>query len=405
VERAAANDARPFGVNFKNTYRGLRVLDLGTNIAAPFAAMMLGDMGADVIKIERPPNGDDTRALPPYWGDEATVFLAVNRNKRSVLLDIRTPEGRSTLLQLVESADVVIESFPPGLADKLKLRFEDLLERNSQLVLCSVSAFGDGPLGAKMPGYDALVQAVSGLMSFTGQPDTPPVRLAPSVLDLSTGMWALIGIQAALVRRSAGGGAEHVRPALLDTAFTLMCHQVLGYRATGDLPQKLGSGAPSASPYRVFEASDGYFMLATASDAQFTRLCTTLGHPALTGDARFATMSGRLTHRDALDTLLGDEFRRRPVSAWLQILSDAGLSVGRVNDIREALALPVVAERDLFVSPEQMHWPGGLPLLRLPIDPDGTGPGRPPPKLGEHTAEVLREAGMDDATLERLNRQ
>lgn len=380
------------------------MLDLGTNIAAPFAAMMLGDLGADVIKIERPPSGDDTRALPPYWGDEATVFLAVNRNKRSVLLDLKTPEGRAALLQLVESADVVVESFPPGLADKLKLRFEDLRERNSQIVLCSVSAFGDGPLGAKMPGYDALVQAVSGLMSFTGQPDTPPVRLAPSVLDLTTGMWALIGIQAALVRRRAGGGAEHVRPALLDSAFTLMCHQVLGYQATDDLPQKLGSGAPSAAPYRVFAAADGDFMLATASDAQFVRLCTTLGLTALTEDPRFATMAARLAHRDELDTLLGDEFRRRPVSAWLQILSSAGLSVGRVNDIREALALPVVTERDLFVSPEQMHWTGGLPLLRLPIDHDGTGISRPPPKLGEHTAEVLREAGIDEATIKRLSR-
>jgi crotonobetainyl-CoA:carnitine CoA-transferase CaiB-like acyl-CoA transferase len=381
------------------------VLDLGTNIAAPFAAMMLGDMGADVIKVERPPNGDDTRALPPYWGDEATVFLAVNRNKRSVLLDIKAPEGRAALLHLVESADVVVESFPPGLADKLKLRFEDLRERNSQLVLCSVSAFGDGPLGAKMPGYDALVQAVSGLLSFTGQPGTPPVRLAPSVLDLTTGMWALIGIQAALVRRRAGGGAEHVRPALLDSAFTLMCHQVLGYQATGALPQKLGSGAPSAAPYRVFAAADGDFMLATASDAQFVRLCTTLELTALTEDPRFSTMTARLAHREELDTLLAGQFLHQSVAHWLEVLGNTGLSVGRVNDLREALALPVVTERELFVSPEQMHWPGGLPLLRIPVDHDGTGICRPPPKLGQHTAEVLRETGIDEATIERLSRQ
>ncbi|HEY1313373.1 MAG TPA: CoA transferase, partial [Steroidobacteraceae bacterium] len=200
-------------MSLRNTYRGLRVLDLGTNIAAPFAAMMLGDMGADVIKIERPPNGDDTRALPPFWGHEATVFLSVNRNKRSVLLDIRSPEGRAALLKLAESADVIIESFPPGLAGKFKLRFADLRAHCPRVVLCSVSAFGDGPLGATMPGYDALVQAVSGLMSFTGHPHTPPTRLAPSVLDLTTGMWALIGIMAALTRRAAGGGAEHVRPA------------------------------------------------------------------------------------------------------------------------------------------------------------------------------------------------
>jgi crotonobetainyl-CoA:carnitine CoA-transferase CaiB-like acyl-CoA transferase len=390
-------------VSVRNTYRGLRVLDLGTNIAAPFAAMMLGDMGADVIKIERPPSGDDTRALPPFWGHDATVFLAVNRNKRSVLLDIKTPEGRAALIKLIGSADVLVESFPPGLAEKLRLRFEDLRVHNPRIVLCSVSAFGDGPLGAQMPGYDALVQAVSGLMSFTGQPETPPIRLAPSVLDLTTGMWGLIGIMAALTRRAAGGGGEHVRPALLDSAFMLMCHQVLGFQATGDLPERLGSGAPSAAPYRVFAAADGNFMLATASDAQFARLCSALGISAMAEDARFATMTARLAHRDELDSLLADEFPRRPVAAWLQILGREGLSVGRVNDIRQALALPVVAERELFAAPEHLRWPGGLPLLRLPIDHDGTGISRPPPKLGEHTAEVLREAGMDEAAIARLS--
>ena len=403
MECAAGNCTVSLLVSLPNTYRGLRVLDLGTNIAAPFAAMMLGDMGADVIKVERPPNGDDTRALPPFWGHDATVFLAVNRSKRSVLLDIKRPRGRAALLKLVESADVIVESFPPGFAEKLRLGFEDLHAHNPRIVLCSVSAFGDGPLGAQMPGYDALVQAVSGLMSFTGQPEMPPIRLAPSVLDLTTGMWALIGIMAALTRRAAGGGGEHVRPALMDSAFMLMCHQVLGFQATGDLPQRLGSGAPSAAPYRVFAAADGYFMLATASDAQFARLCATLGFPAIATDPRFATMTVRLAHRGELDSLLADKFLQRTVAAWLQILGDAGISVGRVNDIRQALALPVVAERELFVAPERLHWPGGLPLMRLPIDHDATGVSRPPPKLGEHTAEVLREAGIDDATIARLS--
>jgi crotonobetainyl-CoA:carnitine CoA-transferase CaiB-like acyl-CoA transferase len=174
------------------TYTGLRVLDLSTNIAGPFAAMILGDLGADVIKVERPPLGDDTRSLPPQWHGQATVFLAVNRNKRSVVLDVKTAEGREALLKLVAGADVVIESFPPGVGAELALTDAQFRECNRRVIVCSISAFGSGPLGSKVPGYDALVQAVSGMMSFTGDPAGPTVRIAPSLLDLTTGMWGAI---------------------------------------------------------------------------------------------------------------------------------------------------------------------------------------------------------------------
>jgi crotonobetainyl-CoA:carnitine CoA-transferase CaiB-like acyl-CoA transferase len=387
-----------------STYPGLRVLDLSTNIAGPFAAMMLGDMGADVVKVERPPIGDDTRALPPRWGDEATVFIAVNRNKRSVLLDIKSAEGREALLKLVETADVVVESFPPGLAEKLQLTFEHFRTRNPRIVLCTISAFGDGPLGSKMPGYDALVQAVSGLMSFTGHPETPPVRLAPSVLDLTTGMWGAIGIMAALTRRAVSGEGEHVRPSLLDSAFTLMNHQVLGFLATGNPPEKLGSGAPSATPYRVFEASDGAFMLATASDPQFVRLCRTLGLGGLESDPRFSAMPERLKHREELDSMLEEIFAKESVAAWLDRLGSAGISVGRVNDVRDSLEMEVTKERNLFIDPKALGWTEGMPQLRLPVDPTGSGVRRQPPKLGEHSAEILREFGYDAAAIERLGK-
>ena len=380
-------------MNLRETYTGLRVLDLGTNIAAPFAAMALGDMGADVIKIERPPCGDDTRSLPPFQDGLATVFMAVNRNKRSLLLDIKSVSGRAALWKLIGIADVVVDSFPPGLAAELGLTFEAMKAANPRVILCSVSAFGDGPLGATMPGYDALVQAFSGLMSFTGHPETPPVRIAPSVLDLSTGMWGLIGIMAALARRSAGGTAEHLRPCLLDSAFTLMCHQVQAFAAAGDLPQKLGSGAPSAAPYRVYSGNDGCFMLATATEAQFVRLCALLGCSEMANDERFASLGARLANREALDTWLSGEFSRQPVQAWLERLRSAGLSAGPVNDLRQALAESVVKERALFAVPAEAG--AFTPLLRLPID-SGSAVRRPPPALGADNAEVFRELGIED---------
>lgn len=371
-------------MTFNQTLPGLKVLDLSTNIAGPFAAMILGDMGADVIKIERPPHGDDTRALPPQWEGEAAVFLAVNRNKRSLLLDIKSPEGKAALFRLVETADVVIESFPPGLGEKLGITFDELKAHNPRILFASISAFGDGPIGKTMPGYDALVQAVSGLMSFTGSPDTPTVRIAPSILDLSTGMWTAMGLLAAILRRNAGGGAEHIRSSLIDSAFTMMNHQLLGMLATGLPPEKLGSGAPSAAPYGVFASSDGELMIATASEAQFPRLCAALGCDELPTDPRFATMSDRLGHREDLNRVIAEIVIGQPTTYWLEALGNAGISCGRVNNLSEAMALPVVAERDLL----------NLMQLRLPIDLSGQPPRAEPPKLGEHTREILEEAGF-----------
>ena len=372
-------------MNFDQTLPGLKVLDLSTNIAGPFAAMILGDMGADVIKIERPPHGDDTRALPPQSDGQATVFMAVNRNKRSLLLDIKSPDGKAALLRLVESADVVIESFPPGLGEKLGITFEALKTRNPRILMASISAFGDGPIGRTMPGYDALVQAVSGMMSFTGSPGTPTVRLAPSVLDLTTGMWAAMGLLAAILRRNAGGGAEHIRPSLIDSAFTLMNHQLLAMLATGQLPEKLGSGAPSAAPYGVFRASDGEIMIATASEPQFPRLCAALGLEELAADARFATMAARLANRGLLDQAIAAVISGQSASHWLNQLGEAGISCGRVNNLAEALALPVVTERELVDGMQ----------LRLPIDQPGQSGRRPAPALGEHSREILGQAGFD----------
>ena len=380
------------------TYKGLRVLDLATNIAGPFAAMILGDLGADVVKIERPPDGDDTRNLPPQHDGEATVFLAVNRNKRSLLLDIKTAEGREALMRLAETADIVVESFPPGLVNRLGLDYAAFKARNPKLILCSISAFGDGPIGSNMPGYDALVQAVSGLMSFTGSSDSPTVRIAPSVLDLGTGMWAAMGLMAAIARRQTNGEGEHLAPALIDTAFTLMNHQLMGYLATGQAPQKLGSGAPSAAPYGVWEADDGELMIATASEAQFPRLCKVLDLMELVEDDRFRTIANRLANRTILDAAISKKIGAKSVDDWLALLGEAGISAGRVNDVEAAMTLPVVEERHFLRKLDEQ----ALPQLRLPIDPKGDGIKTAPPKLGQHSKQILREAGLSEAEILRL---
>lgn len=376
-----------------DTYAGLRVLDLSTNIAGPYAALILADLGADVIKIERSPSGDDTRALPPRWGEDATVFLAMNRNKRGVMLDLKSPDDRATLIELAATADVVIESFPPGVADRLGLNHAAFAAANPAIVTCTVSAFGDGPLGSTMPGYDALVQAVSGLMSLTGHPESEPVRTGPSILDATTGMWSVIAIQAALARRAAGAGGGHVQAALIDSAFALVAHQIQGLQATGEQPPRLGSGAPSAAPYRVYPASDGHVMIATASEPQFPRLCAALGLDALAGDARYATMAARLANRDTLDAAIAAATVARDVDALIALLSGVGISVGRVNDLAEALASPVAQERALFVDPARLGWADGLPMQRTPTDPTGAGMRLPPPRLGEHNDEILAELG------------
>jgi crotonobetainyl-CoA:carnitine CoA-transferase CaiB-like acyl-CoA transferase len=372
------------------TYPGLRVLDLATNFAGPYAAMILGDMGADVIKVERPPTGDDTRSLPPQAGGMATVFSAVNRNKRSIMIDYRDPADREILFRLVETADVLIESFPPGFAEKRGLAFADFAGRNPALIGVSVSAFGDGPLGQTMPGYDALVQAVSGLMSFTGNKGDATVRIAPSVLDLGTGMWAAMGVMAALERRRVSGKGEHLHPALIDTAFNVMNHQLLAFLATGREPEKLGAGAPSAAPYGVYRANDGELLIATASDAQFPRLCEVLGLDALGRDPSLAGMEQRIVRREEIDRLIAARIATRSVAEWLADLEKARISCGRVNSVSEAIHLPVVEERALFTQLPDAP----VVQIHLPVDEGRDSVMRPPPGLDAHRAEILAELAI-----------
>jgi formyl-CoA transferase/CoA:oxalate CoA-transferase len=374
---------------------GLRVVDLSSNLAGPLAAMILADLGADVIKVERPDQGDDTRGLHPELDGEGTVFLSVNRNKRSAGIDIRSDAGREAVLALAADADVVIESFAPGVAERLGLGYEQVAARNPRIVYASVSAFGEGEIGSTRPGYDALVQGFTGMMSINGHPDGPPARVAPSSIDLSTGLWLTIAIQAALTKRTADGRGRRVDVALIDSAFNLMGHQVLGMLATGVPTPRFGTESPSSTPNGAYRAADGWLVVATANDRLFRRLVDALDLPELADDPRFLTTRDRIAAREQLTPLLERRFAERPVAEWIGILAAAGVPVGPLNDLAAAVADPLTAERGLLVDPEPAARPRESPQLRLPIDPGGSWLRRPPPVLGEHTDEVLAEVGID----------
>ncbi|MDQ1502986.1 MAG: hypothetical protein QOD57_713 [Actinomycetota bacterium] len=384
------------------TYSGLRVVELGSNIAGPLAAMILGDLGADVIKVEPPGTGDDTRSMAPMVGGESTVFRSFNRSKRSVALDLATEAGRRALGRLTASADVVIQNLRPGVADKLGAGFDAVRAANPTVIYCSISAFGEGPVGRTLPGYDALVQAASGIMASTGHPgEGGPVRVSASLADVSTGMWAAMGIMAALARRPHVDSAQYVDPTLLDSAFLLMAHQVNAYLALGEVPQRLGSGSPSFVPYRAYAARDGWVFVAAGSDRVFVKLCTVLGCQELAEDPRFGTIAARVANREALDRELEPRLALRPVGEWVEVLGRAGIPAGPVNDLGQALDTAVAGEREVLVRQETEK----LPWLRLPVDRGRAAPYRPTPKLGEHTRPVLLEAGLTGEEIDALTAQ
>lgn len=387
------------GVGLADTYAGLRVLDLSTNLAGPLAAMVLADLGADVVKIERPRTGDDTRALPPHRNGESTVFMAVNRGKRSVTLDLATPGGRRALRTLARDADVVIESFGPGVAQRLGVEFSELTRENPRLVYASVSAFGEGPIGGGLPGYDGLVQAFAGIMSLNGHPGLPPARIGPSAVDVCTGLWVAIGIQAALARRDLVDGAQRVDAALVDAAFTLIGHQVLGHLATGESPERMGSAVAAAAPYEAFAALDGYVVVAVGNDRQWLRLCEELELDDLLADEGLRATSGRVARRAEVSDRVAERIAGETVETWTRRLAAARVPVAPVNDLAAAIAHPLALERELLVAPTGDARTDTLAQLRMPIDVAGECVGRAPPRLGEHTEEVLLRAGLSQAEI------
>ncbi|MGB3442117.1 MAG: CoA transferase [Actinophytocola sp.] len=358
---------------------GVVIADFGRVLAAPYATMLLADLGADVIKVEHPDTGDETRAWgPPFAGDDATYFLAVNRNKRSVAMDLKRDTER--VRELLRTADVLVENFRPGTMARLGLSYDEVRELNPRLVYCSVSGFGTGE-GATLPGYDLLLQAVGGLMSVTGPAPGQPVKTGVALVDVLTGLHAAVGILAALRERETSGDGQVVEVNLLSCLLSSMVNQSAGYTMGGVVPGIMGNRHPSIAPYEVFATADVPMVLAVGNDRQFARLCEALDLPV---EPRFATNAQRVAHVGPLVALLTDRLATRTAGEWFDLLTPLGVPCGPVNDVAGAFAL---ADR-LGLSPTVPL--DGLDMVANPIGLSRTPPEyrRRPPKLGEHNEEL-----------------
>jgi crotonobetainyl-CoA:carnitine CoA-transferase CaiB-like acyl-CoA transferase len=372
---------------------GLRVLDLSRVLAGPLATQILGDLGADVIKIERPGDGDDTRHWgPPFVGDDAAYYLSLNRNKRSVAVDLKTSEGIDAIRRLTAGSDVLIENFRPGLMAELGLGLDVLRRGRPGLITCSLTTFNEGvPDAARRPGYDIMVQALSGLMSVTGEPGGQPVKAGVALLDVITGLQAAIGILAALHERGRTGRGRHVSVSLFDASVAAMVNQAANHLIGGIVAGPMGTAHPNICPYQAFRASDRPFILAAGNDRLFRRTCEVLGHPEWADDPRFVTNEERVRHRDELIPLLGESFASKNAAEWIDALEAASVPCAPIRAMDEVFASPEGAA--LIESVADPGRETTLRLVRNPIRFEGRvlDTRRAPPLLGQDTDEILRE--------------
>jgi formyl-CoA transferase len=393
----------------------LRVLDMSRVLAGPWCGQILGDLGAEVIKIERPGTGDDTRGWgPPYLKDkngqetaEAAYYLSANRGKKSVAVDISKPEGQELVRKLAAQSDVLIENYKSGDLERYGLGYERLKKENPGLIYCSITGFGHtGPM-SHVPGYDFIIQGIGGLMSITGErddlPGGGPQKVGVAVADLSTGMYATIAILAALAYRTQSGQGQFIDMALLDTQVAVIANMNMSYLVSGKPPKRQGNAHASIVPYQVFDASDGQFVIAVGNDSQFAKCCKVAGIK-LHEDERFKKNADRVRHRDVLIPLLADLFRKRTINEWIGLLEPAGVPVGGINNLEQVFAHPQIQARNMRVE-VQHPLAGTLPLVASPMKMSVTPPQHnlAPPTLGQHTTEVLREKlGVTEEQLGQL---
>ena len=377
--------------NHGGALEGLRVLDLTRILAGPMCAQMLGDMGADVIKVEPPGAGDDTRAWgPPFVNGESAYFLGINRNKRSLTLNMAVKAGQDVLAQLVKKSDVVVENFKLGTLEKWGITNEWLEKNAPRVIRCSITGYGSSGPDAALPGYDFILQAESGLMSICGEPDGAPTKYGVAIVDVVTGLYACNVILAALAARNRTGRGQHVEVCLYDSGLAMLINVASNYLVSGKDARRFGNGHPSIVPYTTYPASDGLIAVAVGNDGQFVRFAETVRHPEWARDPRFAKNPDRVTNREALDDLIAQALKRETSSIWIEKLRAAGVPCGPINSVAEALTDPHTLARGMVRTVKHPKV-GDLRMLGIPFRLSATPEAirRAPPLLGQHTEEVL----------------
>ena len=386
----------------------IRVLDLTRALAGPYCTLMLGDYGADVIKIEIPGKGDDTRHWgPPYIGRESAYFLSINRNKRSMTLNLKEPEGRSIFINLAKSADVVIENFTPGVVERLGISYSDVKTINAGIIFCSISGFGQtGPYRQK-PAYDQMMQGLGGIMSLTGDAEGPPQKVGIALTDIGAGMMGAFAIMTALLHRERTGQGQYIDISMLDLQVAWLTYQAGTYFANGRPPARVGTAHPNLVPYQAFECADGkYVNVAVGNDRFWKRFCHAIGLQDLLDKSDYIDNEARVKNRTQLVSQLQGTFKKHPVSRWVEILEDAGVPCGPINDLNDVFSNPQVLARNML-SQVQHPSEGNIQQTGIPIKFSVT-PGSieaPPPMLGQHTNEILMEAGYRQQKISSLKKR
>ncbi|HEU4746355.1 MAG TPA: CoA transferase [Anaerolineales bacterium] len=371
---------------------GIRVLDLSRVLAGPYCTMVLGDLGADVIKVESP-DGDETRGWgPPFTSGESAYYLCVNRNKRSIVVDFKTDEGRQILHELVKQSDVLVENFRPGTLARFSLDYESASRANPNLIYCSITGFGQtGPLRDR-PGYDFMIQGMGGLMSITGVPDGEPMKVGVAVADLFAGQNAVIAILAALQARTQTGKGQHLDISLFDSQVAMLANIASNYLVSGNLPKRYGNAHANIVPYQSFQASDAWFVVAVGNDRQFEKLCEVISKREVASDVRFRLNAERVKHREELIPILKPVFLTKTSHEWLSMLENAGIPCGPINSLDNVFSMPQVEARQMLIHMEHPEIED-LRLVGSPLKFSDTPVDYklPPPKRGEHTEEICRE--------------